>query len=73
MATAHPFITRAGRSVPMSEVVDAIDAAAPEMKGKITFEQGALGIPPGIDDSALVERIGPNELDADCAGCQGND
>ncbi len=43
----------------MPQVIDAINAAAPEMAGKITFESAPLGIPPGIDDSALVERLGP--------------
>lgn len=40
------------------EVVDAIDAAAPEMAGQITFEDQPLALPDGTDDNALVAAIG---------------
>ena len=42
----------------MSDVVAGIDAAAPEMKGKITFEDQPLALPDGTKDTALVTAIG---------------
>ncbi|MBZ0300863.1 MAG: SDR family oxidoreductase [Anaerolineae bacterium] len=47
-----------GAVAPMQDVVAAIDAAAPEMAGKITFEPQPLALPDGTDDSALVAAIG---------------
>lgn len=43
----------------MSEVVSAIDAAAPEVKGQITFDDKPLALPAGTEDSALIRAIGP--------------
>ncbi len=42
----------------MKEIVAAIEAAAPDMKGQITFEDQALALPDGTVDTALVEAIG---------------
>ncbi len=43
----------------MTEVVAAIDDAAPEMAGQITFEPQPLALPEGTEDSELVKAIGP--------------
>ncbi|MCY3906398.1 MAG: NAD(P)-dependent oxidoreductase [Anaerolineaceae bacterium] len=43
----------------MSEVVAAIEGAAPEVTGQITFEDAPLALPAGTSDRALVEAIGP--------------
>lgn len=42
----------------MQDIVAAIDAAAPEMKGKITFEDQPLALPDGTEDTELVSAIG---------------
>jgi hypothetical protein len=42
----------------MGDVVAAIDAAAPEMKGKITFADQPLALPDGTEDTELVAAIG---------------
>ncbi|MDD9956641.1 MAG: NAD(P)-dependent oxidoreductase [Anaerolineaceae bacterium] len=43
----------------MSAVVAAIEGAAPEVTGQITFEDAPLALPAGTSDRALVEAIGP--------------
>jgi UDP-glucuronate 4-epimerase len=43
----------------MGEVVDAIEAAAPEARGAITFGETALALPEEFDAAPLVELIGP--------------
>ncbi len=43
----------------MSEVVAAIGQAAPEVAGRITFEDEALPLPAGTSDHALAAAIGP--------------
>jgi len=43
----------------MREVVAAIEAAAPEMAGQITYEEQPLTLPDGTEDSELVKAIGP--------------
>ncbi|MCY4526301.1 MAG: SDR family oxidoreductase [Anaerolineaceae bacterium] len=43
----------------MSEVVNAIERAAPEVSGAITFEDAPLALPAGTSDRALAEAIGP--------------
>ena len=42
----------------MREVVAAIESAAPEMSGKITFPDQALPLPDGTEDAELVKVIG---------------
>lgn len=42
----------------MREVVAAIDAAVPEMAGKITFAEQPLALPDGTEDSELVKAVG---------------
>jgi len=43
----------------MTDVVAAIEKAAPEMAGKVTFEPQPLFTPDGADGSALEAAIGP--------------
>ena len=43
----------------VSEVIAAIEAAAPEMQGYITYEEQPLALPDGTEDSALQAAIGP--------------
>ena len=54
-----PVYNLGGNTASMAEVVTAIDAAAPEMAGKITHEAKPLGGPEAVDDSALNEALGP--------------
>ena len=42
----------------MAEIVAAIEAAAPAMRGKITFEPTQLPNPTEVDDSALNAALG---------------
>lgn len=48
-----------GPSSHMTEVVDAIEAAAPEMSGQITFEDVQLPFPEEMDSGGLEDVIGP--------------
>ncbi len=43
----------------MREVVAAIESAAPEMRGQITFEEKPLPFPDEVDGSPLARVIGP--------------
>jgi nucleoside-diphosphate-sugar epimerase len=56
-----------GEIAHMSEVVELIERAAPESKGKITFEDTPLPLPTGADDTQLIKAIGrvPNRTLAD--------
>jgi nucleoside-diphosphate-sugar epimerase len=47
-----------GEIAHMSEVIAQIEAAAPEVKGKITFEDQPLPLPDGADDSELINLLG---------------
>jgi nucleoside-diphosphate-sugar epimerase len=47
-----------GTAAHMPEVVAAIEAAAPEMKGQITFEEKALPFPGEVDGAPLARVIG---------------
>ena len=49
-----------GNTASMGEIVAAIDAAAPDMAGKITFEPIQLATPTEIDESMLVRALGPS-------------
>jgi UDP-glucuronate 4-epimerase len=51
-----------GAAVHMHEVVSAIEAAAPEMQGKITFEERGLPFPEEIDGAPLARAIGPHPV-----------
>ena len=47
-----------GQIAPMRTMVAAIEAAAPDLAGKITFDDRPLPFPEGFDDSALAAIIG---------------
>jgi nucleoside-diphosphate-sugar epimerase len=47
-----------GHAVHLSEIVAAIEAAAPEMRGKITFEPRPLPFPEEMDGAPLERVIG---------------
>ena len=49
-----------GNTATMGEIVAAINAAAPDMAGKITFEPIQLATPTEIDESMLVRALGPS-------------
>lgn len=46
----------------MREVVAAIEAAAPEVAGRITYEERALPFPPDFSADGLTDAVGPLEL-----------
>lgn len=48
-----------GSVVDMPEIVSAIEAAALEVRGQITFDPAPLVLPGGMDDGALVNALGP--------------
>ena len=54
-----PVFNLGGSTAPMGDIVTAIDEAAPETAGKITFEPVALPIPAAIDDSSVNAALGP--------------
>lgn len=54
-----PVYNLGGNTAHMSELVAAIEAAAPTMTGKITFEPVQLSTAPAVDDSALNSALGP--------------
>lgn len=47
-----------GKSVSTAQVIQAIEAAEPAMRGKITFDDQPLPFPPEVDNQALVQAIG---------------
>jgi UDP-glucuronate 4-epimerase len=53
-----PVFNLGGTTASMDEIVAAIDAAAPDMAGRITFEPRALDTAPEVDDSALEAALG---------------
>jgi len=54
-----PVYNLGGSECSMAEVVAAIEAAAPDMAGKITFEATLLPNPASVDSRALDAAIGP--------------
>jgi nucleoside-diphosphate-sugar epimerase len=54
-----PVHNLAGQVVHMSEIVDAIEAAAPDVAGLITFDPKPLPFPEEVDARALADVIGP--------------
>ncbi|MGQ0602916.1 MAG: hypothetical protein ACT4QE_14630 [Anaerolineales bacterium] len=48
-----------GTAVYMREVVAAIEVAAPEMRGRITFEDMPLPFPEEMDGAPLEHVLGP--------------
>jgi UDP-glucuronate 4-epimerase len=51
----------AGQAIPMEGVVSAIEAAAPEAGGLISFDAVTLPFPEAVDAASLTEVIGPVE------------
>jgi hypothetical protein len=47
-----------GEIAHMSDVVSLIEAVAPDVKGKITFDDTPLPLPDGADDSELIKVFG---------------
>jgi UDP-glucuronate 4-epimerase len=54
-----PVYTLGGNSASMADIVAAIEAAAPQMSGKITFAPIQLPNPEDVDSSALDGALGP--------------
>ena len=54
-----PVYTMGGTRASMPEVVAAIEAAAPEMAGRITFDPQPLAVPDDIDGRPLEDALGP--------------
>lgn len=54
-----PVHNLGGTTASMAEVVAAIEAAAPEMAGRITFAPEPLPVPEGVDGRALETVLGP--------------
>ncbi len=52
-----PVFNMGGSTVSMTDIVAAIDAAAPEQAGQITFTPTALALPAAIDDRALEAAL----------------
>lgn len=48
-----------GNTVTVEEIVRAIDVAAPDMAGKITFNPGPLPVPASMDETTLTSLLGP--------------
>ena len=48
-----------GVSASMQEVVAAIEAAAPEAAGKITYDESPLPFPEALEANALEQATGP--------------
>jgi len=53
-----PVFNLGGTNATMADMVAAIEAVAPEMAGRITFEPKGLDTPTAIDDSALESALG---------------
>ena len=54
-----PVHNLGGTAASMSEVVAAIERAAPEMAGRITFAAEPLPVPEGVEGGAVEELLGP--------------
>ncbi|MFL5805640.1 MAG: NAD-dependent epimerase/dehydratase family protein [Roseiflexaceae bacterium] len=54
-----PVYTLGGSSATMAEIVTAIEAAVPQMRGKITFEPIQLPNPEDVASGALDAALGP--------------
>ncbi len=56
-----PVYNIGGSTAHMSDIVAAINAAKPEMAGKITFEPTEVANPATVDESALIGAIGATD------------
>ena len=59
MPDGAPVYNLGGTTAGMAEVVAAIEAAAPEMAGRITYEPAPLFTPEGVDGRPLEDLLGP--------------
>jgi nucleoside-diphosphate-sugar epimerase len=66
-----PCFNLAGSVASMDDVIDAIDAAVPEMEGKISAEPVTMPFPEDMDGSALEAAIGKIEWRPFKAGVAG--
>jgi UDP-glucuronate 4-epimerase len=48
-----------GSTAHMADMVTAIEAAAPDMRGSITYDERPLPFPEAVDDSAVTSVLGP--------------
>lgn len=58
-AQGAPVHNLGGTTAAMAEVVAAIEAAAPEVAGRIGFEAAPLPVPEGVDGGPLEALLGP--------------
>lgn len=54
-----PVFNMGGSTASMTEIIAAIEAAVPEIAGKITFAPAALSLPEQIDSQPLEDALGP--------------
>jgi len=59
MPAGAPVFNLGGTVAPMAEVVAAIETAAPEMAGRITFAPESMQVPEAVDGQPLEALIGP--------------
>lgn len=57
-APGAPVFNLGGTKASMAEVISAIEAAAPEMKGKITFDDKPMPVPEDVDGAPAEKAIG---------------
>ena len=53
-----PVFNMGGSTANMPEIIAAIDAAAPEMTGKVTFAPAGLSLPEAVDGQPLEDALG---------------
>lgn len=56
-----PVYNVGGTAGPMEEVVGAIEAAVPAVRGQVTFDPTPLPFPADVDDRVLQDALGPFE------------
>lgn len=54
-----PCFNLGGTTASIPEVIDAIEAAAPSMEGKITFDDVIMPFPENMDDTEVNKALGP--------------
>ena len=57
-AEGAPCFNLGGTTASIPEVIDAIEVAAPSMKGKITFDDVAMPFPENMDDTEVNKVLG---------------
>jgi UDP-glucuronate 4-epimerase len=56
-----PVFNMGGSTASMTAIVAAIDAAAPEIAGQVTFDPAPLSLPTAIDSQPLDAALGPTQ------------